>query len=78
MKYSLKLNIKEEGAIGLYEILTADEIINTVRAETKFSEDKSGINCTITAADAVALKASFGSVVKALEVYEKAEKLVKK
>jgi tRNA threonylcarbamoyladenosine modification (KEOPS) complex Pcc1 subunit len=78
MKYSLKLDIKEEYAKELYGILTADEIINTKRAETKFSEDKLGIGCTITADDAVALKASFGSVVKALEIYEKAERLVKR
>jgi tRNA threonylcarbamoyladenosine modification (KEOPS) complex Pcc1 subunit len=78
MKYSLKLDIKEENAKGLYEILTADEIINTVRAETKFIDKKDGIGCMIIADDAVALKASFGSVVKALEVYEKAEKLVKR
>jgi tRNA threonylcarbamoyladenosine modification (KEOPS) complex Pcc1 subunit len=75
MRYSLKLKVEETE--GLYEVLAADEIINTGRAETKFLKDKTGITATVVARDAVALKASFGSIIKALEVYEKAEKVTR-
>ena len=72
--YRLNLDFHTQKADKLYNILS-DQADKKDRSEIKIAKKKEKITFTINAKDATALRASANTIIKTLQVIEKAEKL---
>jgi len=76
MNYTVQIIIDDDSK-KLYECLSSDQKTKNRRSEIVIKKLNEKVKITISAKDAVALRASVGGVTSLLAVYEKTKKLKK-
>jgi tRNA threonylcarbamoyladenosine modification (KEOPS) complex Pcc1 subunit len=73
----LKFIINDKQNSDLFKIILADIDQNFQRSKIKVENNNNNILIKINSTDVIALKASFSSIIKLLEIYEKTGQICK-
>ncbi|MFP4403622.1 MAG: hypothetical protein ACOC3X_03710 [Nanoarchaeota archaeon] len=75
LNLELKLNIADEKIQDLLNIILADIDLKYKRSSIDLIKNKNDLLIKITSMDVIALKTSFNSIIKILEIYNKTKKI---